>query len=367
MMGLGVAKQPDKPEAENDLVEPLRALGIPEQAISRALDRGDPEGAIFDAVLMPARAERTVTLAEIERRGGLTVAESQAFIEAYGLRAPGPDEPAFTQEEAVVFVELGQLQDIWPPELGIQLARVYGRLLARIAQTEVQLFRLFVEPRLRGDDPDRLGGLRAIQSAFARLLPLADPLLLGVHQRWLEHELAQVAVSEAETHAGAEALPGTVDVAFLFCDLKDFTAFAQSEGDGAAVSAIDRFADRVAHERGEQFRMMKALGDGFMLAYGDAGTAVAAGARIIKSMREPSLPGVHASVHHGPAIAREGDYFGSSVNLAARLLGAAGRDELVATRPVVDRCDDFAWEPAGARKVRGVAEPVDIFRLRLEP
>jgi class 3 adenylate cyclase len=45
---------------------------------------------------------------------------------------------------------------------------------------------------------------------------------------------------------------------------------------------------------------------------------------------------VHASVHVGTAIARDGDYFGGAVNLTARLLGAAGRDELVATRPVVE-------------------------------
>jgi adenylate cyclase len=352
---------------EDDVVETLRALGIPEEAIARAIERGDPEGAIFEAVLMSAIAERTVTAAEIERRGGLPVDQTGMLVEAFGLRPPPPDEPAFTPEEAEVFIELRRLQEVWPPELGIQLARVYGRLLARIAQTGIQLFRLYVEPRLRADDPDRLAGLRAVQEAFARLLPLADPLLTGVHRRWIEHELAQAAVSEAETGAGADALPGTVKVAFLFCDLKDFTAFAHSEGDAAAVEAIDRFAATVVRERGDEFRMMKSLGDGFMLAYGDARPAVAAAARIIEAMREPGTPGVHASAHQGVAVAREGDYFGSAVNLAARLLGAAGRDELMATRPVVERSGDgFAWEPAGERKVRGVSEPVEVFRLRLD-
>ena len=139
------------------------------------------------------------------------------------------------------------MQETWPPEVGLQVARVYGRLLARIAQTEVQLFRLYIEPRLRDDD-DPYASLAATRDAFAQLLPVTGPLLLGVHRRWLEHHIAQEVVREAETEAGG--LPGSVTVCFLFCDLKDFTAFAAERGDQAAVTAIDRFAEVVSRERG---------------------------------------------------------------------------------------------------------------------
>lgn len=84
---------------------------------------------------------------------------------------------------------------------------------------------------------------------------------------------------------------------FLFCDLKDFAAYAETSGDVAAISAIDRFFDAIARERGESGRLVKSLGDGAMLVYGDPAEAVAAGARVIAAMRAPGLPGVHASVH----------------------------------------------------------------------
>ena len=347
-----------------DVTLTLRALGIPEEAIERAVERGDPEGAIFDAVLMPGRAERTVSAADIERAGGLEVERTMELIEAYGLPVLPPDEPGFTPEEARVFIELKQLEEIWTPDLFIQTARVYGRLLARIAQTSLQLFRTYVEPRLRAEGEDPLATLQSVQTAFARLLPLSDPLLLGIHRRWMEHELAQAAVTAAEAGAGEHVLPGRVEVALLFCDLKDFTAVADREGDHAAVAAIDRFAAVVVRERGEAFRFMKALGDGFMLAYGEADEAVSAAARVIEAMHDPELPGVHASIHYGQAIAREGDYFGGVVNLAARLLAAGRADELIVTRAVVDRCgEEFDFEPAGSRKVRGVAMPVELYRL----
>lgn len=349
--------------ADQDLVRTLRALGIPEEAIDRAAERGAPEEAIFDSVLLPGIAERTVSARDIEEAGGLPADETLALFAASGLSPPGPDEPAFTPEEAHAYTELQRIRDVWPPELAVQLSRVFGRHLARVAQASVQLFRLYVERRLRTEAGEPAAGLAATHAAFENLLPLADPFLTGFYRRWLEHDLAQAAVSEAEAEAEVP-LPGAVRVGLLFCDLKDFTAYADREGDAAAIAAIDRFTDVVVRERGEEFRFMKVLGDGAMLSYDETPEAVAAGARIVAAMQADDLPGVHASVHTGVVIAREGDYFGSAVNLAARLLAAAEEDELLATRPVVEACGErFDWQPAGTRKLRGVAGPVEVFRL----
>jgi adenylate cyclase len=319
------------------------------------------ERSVFEAVLLQGIGERTLSARQIEAEGGLKVEEIATMIESFGLPIPEPDQPAFTREEADVFVRLKELEDVFPPHVAVQAGRVYGRLLSRIAQTELQLFRVYVVPRLRADGQHPEETLRAARDAFEQLLPLADPLIMGVHRRWLEHELAQEAVASVEN---VGELPGAVDVTFLFCDLKDFTAFADSHGDTAAVGAIDHFAESVVRERGQEFRFMKALGDGFMLAYGDPCAAVRAGNRIVKAMQVPRMPRVHASAHRGVAIVREGDYFGTSVNLAARLLNAADRDELIATTPVVESTgDEFDWEPVGQRRIRGVAELVDVYKL----
>jgi adenylate cyclase len=344
----------------DDAVERLQTIGIDPEAIERALERGDVGSALFESVLLPGIAERTVSATDIESRGGLSAAEVVRVTEAYGLPAPGPDQPAYTEDEARVFLELSELQEYWPPDVAVQVARVYGRLLARIAQTELQLFRVNVVPRLNAAGRNPVARLAALREAFERLLPLGDTLLVGVHRRWLEHELAQEAVTAVEPHG----LPGGVEIAFLFVDLKDFTAYADSHGDTAAVLAIEQFTEIVTEHRGEDFRFMKALGDGFMLAYADPCSAVGAGARIIEATAAFRMPGVHASVHYGVSILREGDYFGSSVNLAARLLNAAGRDELVATGPVVENCgDDFGWERVGEKRIRGMDELIEVFLL----
>ncbi len=351
----------DAPRRE--IAELLESLGLPEEAVRRAVERGSPEDAVFEAVLMPEIAERTLSARQVSDGDGPPLELMHTFWEAFGLPISDDDEPAFTEEEARIFRLLYQMQDTWPPEVGLQVARVYGRLLARIAQTEVQLFRLYIEPRLRDDD-DPYASLAATRDAFAQLLPVTGPLLLGVHRRWLEHHIAQEVVREAESEAGE--MPGSVTVCFLFCDLKDFTAFAAERGDHAAVAAIDRFAEVVSRERGPDVRFTKGLGDGYMLVYADVPAALDVGRRVVAAMQDPDLPSVHASAHQGTAISREGDYFGGAVNLAARLLSVAEGNELVVTAATA-QADPGAgeWESAGSVRMRGVRDPVDVVRQRL--
>jgi adenylate cyclase len=350
--------------SEADAVEDvLRGFGMSEEAIEKALRSGDVLSAFFESLPSRASAHRTVTPAEIEATGGMPVAQTQELMQAMGLPPPEADEGAFTQEEAQALTELWRQQEIWPFEIGIQIARLYGRLLARIAQASVQQWFAAAEPRLRLAEPDERRRAVATAQSFDRLLPVADALLTGVHRRWVEREAAQLAVRDVESGGGAQLLSDAVEVTILFCDLKDFTAFADRQGDGAAVRLIDAFATTVTRERGPEARLTKLLGDGFMLIYADPRPAVEAGERIIEAMRAPGRPGVHASVHHGSAHLREGDYFGSAVNLAARLLVLADQGELLATEPVVQRAPDLGWEHCGSERVRGVSDHVDVFRL----
>ena len=353
------------PEIE-EAIEMMLGLGVSEAAIRDAFARGRVEDAIFDPVLDPARGLRVVSPAEIEARGGLSIAESQLMALSFGLRAPEPDEPYFTEEEAAALNRIGELREIWPPEVYLRVARVYGEALARLAEAEFTAFRHEVEPKLRAASGGSLRALPAIHQAFSQLLPLTDPLILGVHRRRIELETAQAAVREAERHSQSGVLPGAVDVTLAFCDIKDFTAYADARGDAAAIAAIEQFASAVASELGEHGRVVKALGDGYMLAFPDAGEGVEACLHVIERMHEESALGVHAGVHRGVALYRDGDYFGRSVNLAARLLALAGKDELVASEAVVGATrKGFDWRPGGPHRIRGVSEPVEISRLTL--
>ena len=348
---------------EHELVATLLRLEVTPEQIRAAAEQGQLQAAVFEGVLDPERERRTVSAAEIEAGGGLSATDIRATLRGQGLAPPAADEPYFTPEEADAYRELGRLQDIWPTEVRQEVARVYGQALGRIAQTELHLFRARVQPLLQETTRSPLESLKAVRQAMIWLLPLADPLLLGVHRRKLEQEMTQAAIWELETEA-REPMPATTEVSLLFCDLRHFTSFANLHGDAAALEVLARFGEAVEDNLGEHGRIVKALGDGYMLAYPDPDAAVTSVLEIRAAMggEEPS---VHAGLHHGRAVFREGDYFGRAVNLAARLLGRARADEMLATAAVAEATEEHAWQSLGEMKLLGFPDRIEVYALGL--
>lgn len=348
---------------QRDLVAALLELGVSVEAMERAQARGHLQDAIFDMVLDPDRVSRTVSAREIEENGGWPVSITLAMVSAFGFPSPLPDIPYFTVDEADALIAAAARQEWWPVEVQMEVSRVWGQALARIAAAEVYHFRFETEPRVRGGTLTPAAALATTQRALAELLPLADPLLVGIHRRWVDHELTQYAVREAEEHAPG-AIPGTIEVCLLFCDLKDFTRFAERHGDAVATEAASHFAHVTAEERGERGRVVKDLGDGAMLVYPNAADAVAAWRRFRAAMDEPGAPALHGGMHQGLVVRREGDYFGGAVNLAARLLALAGSGELLATREAIDHAGTAdAWTSLGSQHLRGLRAKVEVYRL----
>ena len=348
---------------QHDLVVALLDLGVSVAAMEQAQERGHLQDAIFDMVLDPERGLRTVSARQIEARGGWPVDATLGMVSAFGFPSPEPDEPYFSVDEAEALIGAATRQEWWPMEVQMEVSRVWGQALARMAAAEVYNFRFETEPRVRSGKVTPVEALATIQRALAELMPLADPLIVGIHRRWVDHELTQYAVREAEEYAPG-AIPGAVDLCLLFCDLKDFTMFAERHGDAAAAAAARHFAQVTTGERGEHGRVVKDLGDGAMLVYPDAAEAVAAWRRFNVAMAQPGTPALHGGMHQGVVVRREGDYFGGAVNLAARLLALAGSGELLATRAAVERAggaDD--WTALGSHQLRGLRAEVEIYRL----
>jgi YHS domain-containing protein len=75
---------------------------------------------------------------------------------------------------------------------------------------------------------------------------------------------------------------------------------------------------------------------------------------------------MHAGIHYGPVLYREGDYVGTTVNVAARLLSEAERHETVLTEEARRRAGELpniAFHPIGTRSIKGVDEPLELYRI----
>ena len=158
----------------------------------------------------------------------------------------------------------------------------------------------------------------------------------------------------------------SVTTTFVFADIAGFTALTEAHGDEEAAALVKEFCRAVDAELpavgGSQ---VKTIGDALMLSVPDPGDAVLLGLRIAHDvMRGHGAPSVRVGLHHGSAVEQDGDYFGASVNLAARVSAEASAGEVLltgTTAALAPQIGGVLYEPRGRRELRNVREPVELF------
>ena len=155
---------------------------------------------------------------------------------------------------------------------------------------------------------------------------------------------------------------------FLFADLVGFTALSIEQGDEEAADIATRFQREVRELAARHgATVVKSLGDGAMVRAHDAGDAVRLGLELANGL--DGLPPVRVGVNTGPAVERDGDFFGSTVNLAARLSQAARGGEVLLTEATraAARKRGTRLEERGARTFRNARDPVVVYAASEQP
>jgi class 3 adenylate cyclase len=152
---------------------------------------------------------------------------------------------------------------------------------------------------------------------------------------------------------------------FLFADLVGYTAFTERVGDDTAADVAVAFqaaARRIAELCGCE--VIKNLGDAVMIHGGDAARVVAVALRLRRELAaERWCPPVRMGVHSGSAVQRGGDWYGSTVNVAARVADAAVAGEILLslrTREGIARAG-VTIADRGARNFKNVTAPLALF------
>jgi class 3 adenylate cyclase len=153
---------------------------------------------------------------------------------------------------------------------------------------------------------------------------------------------------------------------FLFADLVGFTAFTERVGDEAAADVAIAFQSAALHAAAELgCEVIKELGDAVMVHGRDAARVVTLALRLSREMAaEGWCPPLRIGVHSGPAVQRDSDWYGSTVNIAARLADSATAGEIlmsVETRDRVAESTGYLFAERGPRSFKNVAAPLAVF------
>ena len=152
-------------------------------------------------------------------------------------------------------------------------------------------------------------------------------------------------------------------------DLARFTALTEAMGDSTATDVLDRFSDLVRRSvTAHGGRIVKQIGDAFMIVFADAASAVVCALDVRDAaVAEPQFLGTRQGIHWGPTLYREGDYYGATVNVAARIVAEAAADRVLvshAVRTELGAVDDVELVAAGRRTLKHVADAVEVFEAR---
>lgn len=162
---------------------------------------------------------------------------------------------------------------------------------------------------------------------------------------------------------------------FIFADLAGFTRLTEAHGDVQAANVAQSYAAssrRLAEDHGAE--QVKTIGDAVLMRVPDPAGALAFGVRMVGEIgAQHGFPAVRVGIDHGPAEERNGDYFGRTVNVAARVAALAGAGEVLLTDAVrsgAGSVADIDIRHYGRHSLKGIVESVNIFsaaRVGVDP
>jgi adenylate cyclase len=371
-LGILVARDGAGPFLETDvqkvrLATACEQAGLPMDRIASAIRAGRLSFAFLEAAPYRRLAVRSGrTYRQVSQETGVPLDTLGSALESMGFARMAPDEPIRKDElEMVPFVQLGHTTGILDLAWLTRIGRAYAQGLRLAASVENEAYRArFTGPVLEAGADQRTATEVASQLATA-FLPLVDRALMGIYRRQQEVVWTQGLVEDIENElerAGVLDRPGRVP-AMCFLDLVGYTRLTEERGDAAAAAlagALAVLVDRSAREHGGV--PVKWLGDGVMVHFREPAGAVLAALRMVEQLPAAGLPPAHVGVAAGPVVVQGGDYFGRTVNLAARIAAHAGAGQVLVSQSVAESApaEGVSFVELGELRLEGFARPVRL-------
>jgi class 3 adenylate cyclase len=375
-LGILVARAGPDPFLARDLQKIRLAIaceraGLPMDGIASTIRAGRLSFAFMEASPYQRWAVPSGrTYRQVSEDTGVPLETLRESLESMGFAWASPDDPIREDELEVVplvqrAISSGILDRAWMSRVG----RAYAEGLRLAAKVENEAYRArFEEPVLESG----LGQRKAMELASqlaGDFLPLTDRAMLGIYRRqqelvWTEHQVLNIETALEE--AGALGRPERVP-AMCFLDLTGYTRLTEERGDQAAAELAGSLAVLVERaSREHRGTPVKWLGDGVMVHFREPAGAVVAALQLVGELPEAGLPPGHAGVAAGPVVVQGGDYFGRTVNLAARIAARALAGQVLVSEQVVEAASPsgVTFVELGELALKGFSTPVRVLEAR---
>ncbi|HET9853044.1 MAG TPA: adenylate/guanylate cyclase domain-containing protein [Candidatus Limnocylindrales bacterium] len=369
---LGILEPVDGTFNEGDvrrarIVQSLDAAGLPIDGLGAAIQAGHIDLGFVDAPAYNLFAGLTdTTFGETAARSGVPLEVVLAIREAAGASVPSPDDRMRQVElEVLPALEMALRQGVRPTVVEGAL-RAAGESARRLAEIQSEwwmtdiLQPIFASGGGATEVTERTGDFADAYGA------VDDAMILGLYHGHQAHTWMKNIFEGFEavlTRAGLYA-PSDRPPAICFLDLSGYTRLTEERGDAAAADLAGRLSklvQRTSVQHGG--KPVKWLGDGVMFHFREPGPGVLAALEMVEGARDENLPPAHVGLHAGPVIFQDGDYFGRTVNTAARIADYARQGEVLVSDEVVTASpglEGVRFEAIGPVELKGITETIPL-------
>lgn len=344
------------------LVSGLCEAGLPLDDLAAAIEEGRLSLDYVD-LLMPDPIGLVPVPSTPQDQAALRYAEEVAPI----LGTDRAETDPIRQDDLAVLGLLARATELGaPPERVVRILRSTAQTIRHV----VDLQRDFVDDVLLAPAIEATGSpVAALESTAAvrsEMRDLGRRLVAVLLERFVDEAVFRnlVQLTEAALAEGNIETP-TTEQSMVFVDISGYTKKSEEAGDDAAARQATLLADYVQELAADhQGRMVRALGDGAMVHFTTPASAVAFALDAVAQAENRDLWALHAGVNTGPMLRRDGDYFGTAVNIASRVADQARVGEVKVTQSVVDSWsggDDVRFARVGEVALKNVSTPVPLY------
>jgi len=372
-----VAADPKDPDIEAlGLLDDLQGRARQERAeliewlLARGFDvdqiRGEFSPMLLPAIRLIGDDGVLVSPREISESSGVSLELLQRLHRAAGLvGADDPDARLQSRADAESVVAAARLVDVGlDPQQVVLIVRMLmdGLTGAAVSMRQAALHAL-LHP-----GATELELAQALEALTHHAEPILGPMVDALLKLALRHSVETEAINAVERTAGT--LPGAREVAVAFADLVGFTRLGEQMPPEDLGLLAFRLADLAHDVVASPVQFVKTIGDAVMLVCSDPLKLLVTVLDLVDAAAAEDFPRLRVGLAFGHAINRAGDWYGSPVNLASRVTGAAPASTVRVTEPARRAIGDPAgieWSAPEARHLKGIRGEVLIYGARRVP
>jgi class 3 adenylate cyclase len=328
------------------------------------LVQADQQGGLLSfAAFRTLRVGREgMTFTEVAHAAEIDPASALALWRVAGFSEPRQFERRFGPQDVEMFRLFRLLATFVSEPQVLQLIRTIGEAVGRIAEAEVALVRSNIEAPLA-----ELHQYVDVARTYRAVVEDVVPRLVVTFDAMHRHHLQAIGRRYSDVNAPTSLL-NVVELAVGFADLAGYTGLWQELEPHQLATMLDRFEATTGDViTAAGANVVKRIGDAVMFVTNAPGVGCALAVDLLEACAAARLPKLRVGLAFGDVMVRQGDFYGPTVNLAARLVSSAEAGTALTDAALYHRLarvrGGYAFTPAGKYNLAGFVEPVEAYQV----